>query len=66
MSLDTYSGLQAAVLAKLMRTNDADAIARLPDWITMAENEYFTLNFLAVVIIKVLVFVLTFISKKSM
>ena len=39
MSLDTYTGLQAAILAKLMRTNDADAIARIPDWITMAENE---------------------------
>jgi len=40
MALDTYSNLQASILSWINRSNDTDAIARCPDWITLAENEF--------------------------
>lgn len=39
MALDTYANLQTSILAWLNRASDADAIARCPDWITLAEDE---------------------------
>lgn len=39
MALATYADLQATVLGFINRASDADAIARCPDWITLAEDE---------------------------
>ena len=39
MALDTYTNLQASILAWLNRVSDADAATRCPDWITLAEDE---------------------------
>lgn len=39
MPLDTYANLQTSVLVKLGRSNDSDAIARVVDWVTLAEDE---------------------------
>ena len=39
MSFDTYTNLQAEILAKLVRANDSDAQTRVASWITLAEDE---------------------------
>lgn len=39
MSLNTYAALQTSILAYIVRSSDADAIAMCPDWITLAEDE---------------------------
>lgn len=39
MAFDTYTNLQAAILAYLRRSTDTVAILRCPDWISLAEDE---------------------------
>ena len=44
MALATYSDLKTSVLAYLVRDADSDALAKVADWITLAED-YLRLNF---------------------